>query len=76
MVPCHLTMRRFWYSMDSYFHVCMYVEMFIQGYPCHNSGNYGVPVVKKLVKKKVRKQIILKDIFYIFLEKIQLTGTF
>ena len=50
----------------------MYVEMFIQGYPRHNSGNYGVPVVKKLLKKK----IILKDIFYSFLEKIQLTGTF
>ena len=30
-------------------YVCMYVEMFIQGYPRHNSGNYGVPVVKKLV---------------------------
>ena len=53
--------------------VCMYVEMFIQGYQRHNSGNYGVPVVKKLVKKKKN---ILKDIFYIFLEKIQLTGTF
>ena len=49
--------------------------MFIQGYPRHNSGNYGVPVVKMLVKKS-KEKIILKDIFYIFLKKIQLTGTF
>ena len=33
-------------------YVCMYIEMFIQGYPRHSSGNYGIPVVKKLVKIK------------------------
>ena len=36
-------------------YVEMYVEMFVQGYPRHNSGNYGVPVVKMLVKKKKKK---------------------
>ena len=38
-------------------YVCMHVEMFIQGYLCYNSGNYGVPVVQMLVKKKRRKTL-------------------
>ena len=58
-------------------YVCMYVCMFIQGYPRHSSGTWGVPVVKKLVKKKKKeRKITLKDIFYILIENIQLTGTF
>ena len=59
------TLKKLTIPQDNYWkslYVCMYVKMLIQGYPRHNSGNYEVPVVKKLVKKIIRKDSIDWDL--------------